>query len=112
MEENLQDTSVSLELLDITPKTRSKVRTSNKLDLIKIKNFLSRPVWLSWLECCPVTKRWQVQFLGRARTYVAGSIPGPGEYRMQPIDVSLSLSLPLFLKAMKKCPWVRIKKKD
>ena len=58
------------------------------------------------------------------QAWVVGSVPGWGAYKSQPIDVSLlhvSLSLsvsppffplPSFLsvKAMKTCPWMRIKK--
>ena len=43
-----------------------------------------------------------------------GSIPVPGIYGRQPVDVSLSfpLSLPLPLGAMKKCPQVRVKERE
>ena len=46
---------------------------------------------------------------------VVGSIPGLGAHRGQPLDASplhqcFSLSLPFSLKAMTKCPLVRIKK--
>ena len=76
---------------------------------------------LSWLERRPVAKRLWFLLLVRARVWVAASVSSPGTYdpryrctgRAQPTDALLShryFSLSLSLKAMKKCPRVRIKK--
>ena len=56
------------------------------------------PVWLRKWEHCPGTKVLWVRFPVRAHASVAGLILSPGTYGKQPINVSL----PLFLKAMKK----------
>ena len=57
-------------------------------------------MWLSWLECHSITKMLQVQFPGRAHTYlVVGWVPDLGVYGKQEANASLwhqcfSLSLP------------------
>ena len=69
------------------------------------------------LEHHPLTEGllW-IQFQDRAHAWVAGFIlvwahtRGSQLILLSYIDVSL-LSLPVSLKAMKKCPWVRIKNK-
>ena len=38
------------------------------------------PVWLSWLEHCPMTKGLQVLFLVRAHVWMAGLIPSLGAH--------------------------------
>ena len=79
------------------------------------------PVWLSW-SVIPYTKRLQVQFLVRAHTWVAGSIPSPGAYDPQFWHIgeaanqcfsptSLFLSFSIFLKSNEKCSQVRVEKK-
>ena len=54
--------------------------------------------WLSWFSIMLETKRLRVWFPIRAHAQVVGSIPGSGEYKKQPIDVShIDVSLPLLL---------------
>ena len=64
------------------------------------------PVWLSWLGVIPQSERSPVGFLIRAHAWVAGLVPGQGEYRRQlygkdqcfplaAIFLSISSSLPL-----------------
>lgn len=42
-----------------------------------------------WAGHHPVSERSQVQFLARARAWVAGWLPGGGMYERQPIKASL-----------------------
>ena len=82
------------------------------MHLRKIKTqVLPRPVWLSWLEHPPVRQK-VMGSVPRQGTYiyVAGLTPGWGAYNRQ--EIINSLSLPLYLKVVKKCPLVRIKKKS
>ena len=75
-------------------------------------------MWLSSLECCPVSERLGVPFPVRAHTYLGcGFDPWSRRIEEASIDVSLShrcvsLSLPLSLPAMETCPWVRIKERS
>ena len=48
------------------------------------------------------TKRLWVGFPVEARTQVADLIPGQGAYEKQPVDVSISLSLPSLSKINKR----------
>ena len=78
-------------------------------------------VWLGWLEHHPITERLWLWFSVRAHVSVAGLAPGLGLCDLHPVGVHVggnqnaslshgwfSVSLPLSLKAMKKCPQVRI----
>ena len=47
-------------------------------------------MWLSWLGFSPWREWSPVQFLVRTQAWVAGSVPGRGQLKKQPIDVSLS----------------------
>lgn len=60
----------------------------------------------SRMECCPVPQRAVGLILVRAHTQTAGSIPGEGACKRQPIDVFS----PPFL-SLKTSTWVRFKKK-
>ena len=84
--------------------------------------------WFGWLERCPIIEGLQVRFPVRDYTWLVGLIPGQlqslvqvhiipgrGAFRRQPIDASLTLMFlslcslsSSLLKAMKKCPWVKI----
>ena len=75
---------------------------------VKVGIWQPWPGWLSWLDCHLVTKRLQVLFLARAHTWVLGSIP---RHVWEAANWCFPLSLPLSLKAKKKYPWVKIKKK-
>ena len=64
---------------ELTFKTYKELIQLNTKQIIQLKNGQRPwPGWLSWLEPCPVAKRWQVQFPVRAPAWVAGLIPGPG----------------------------------
>ena len=76
---------------------------------VKVGTWQPWPGWLSWLDCHLVTKTLQVLFLARAHTWVLGSIP---RHVWEAANWCFPLSLPLSLKAKKKYPWVKIKKKN
>ena len=73
------------------------------------------PVWLSWLEHLPTTKKAWVWFLVEAHTYLGGGFdPRPGRNRRQSIGASLTstfLSSPSSLSKSneKKCTQMKIK---
>ena len=81
------------------------------------KKFKPWLVWFIWLEHCPITKRLQVQFPVRVHAWVVGSPwsrhvwEGNQSVHLSCIDVSLSPFLSL-KKQWKKCPQVRIEKRN
>ena len=96
---------------------------SLSLPLSKINKHILEPwpVWLRWWRVILWTERSQVQFPVRTDTQAVGSISGQSAeekatdqcFSLPSMSVcpSVSLPLPISLKAMKKCPWVRIKNK-
>ena len=75
------------------------------------------PVWLSWLECHPVTERLHIWIPLRAHTWAAGLICGLGTYdpRCRHVQEATnqcfsltSMFLSLILSLKKQCPRVSI----
>ena len=72
------------------------------------------PCWLSWLVCRPVNRKVAISMVGQGTYLGCGFDPPLGKYRKgvhtQEVGRQLFSVFSVFLKAMKKYPWVRILK--